>query len=232
SDVTIQPVMFCLLFVYVFGAATVIPGGTYADFVVAGILILNLTTGSVGSAVGIAQDLQTGVIDRFRTLPMSPSAVLFGRSLSDLSAAALAATLVGLTGLVVGWRPDSSPLEVAAGFAIALGFAYACSWGSQCLGLWISEAEGAQGFAFVLFFPLSFISNAFVPTQGMPGWMQDFANWNPVSAVTAAVRDLWGNPNPSASIDAWPMQHPVEAALIWTAVLLAILIPLATRLYR
>jgi ABC transporter DrrB family efflux protein len=233
SDVTIQPVLFVFLFVYVFGSATVIPGGgSYADFVLAGLLTLNLTTASMGTTVGLSSDLKTGVIDRFRTLPIVGSSVLFARSVSDVLTATLAATLVGLTGLVVGWRPENSPLETVAGFAIVILFAYCLSWAAASLGLVASDPESAQGVGFVLFFPLSFISNAFVPTQGMPGWLEAVANWNPVSAVTSASRELFGNPNPSASIDAWPMQHPIEAALAWCAVLLVVFVPLATHLYR
>lgn len=232
SDVTIQPVLFVFLFVYVFGAAMTITGGSYADFAIAGLLTLNLTTGVVGTAVGISTDMSTGVIDRFRTLPMAKSSVLVGRSISDFFAACLAASLVALTGLVVGWRPDASALSVLGGFAVVLLFAYAMSWGSACLGLLSEGPEAAQGIAFVLFFPLSFISNAFVPTQGMPSWMEPIANWNPVSAVTAAIRELFGNPNPSSTIDAWPMQHPVWAALAWSVLLLVIFCPLAVRLYK
>jgi ABC transporter DrrB family efflux protein len=233
SDVTIQPVLFVLLFVYVFGGAMVVPGGgSYADYAIAGMLTLNLTTASVGTAVGLSTDLSTGMIDRFRTLPLFHSAVLVGRTLSDLLAATLAATLVGLTGLVVGWRPTTNPLSILAGFAIVLLFAFVMSWASACLGLTSQSPEAAQGIAFVIFFPLSFVSNAFVPTQGMPAWLATVANWNPVSAVTASCRELFGNPNPSAAIDTWPMQHPTWAALVWCIAILAVCAPLATRLYR
>jgi ABC transporter DrrB family efflux protein len=232
SDVTIQPVLFVFLFVYVFGSATTIPGGTYADFVLAGLLTLNLTTASMGTAVGMSNDLKTGVIDRFRTLPMSAGSVLFGRSASDLLSACLAAVLVGLSGLVVGWRPEDGALSMLAGFGLVLLFAYSLSWAAACLGMVAGDPESAQGIGFIVFFPLSFVSNAFVPTQGMPGWLEAVANWNPVSAVTAACRELFGNPNPSSTIDAWPMQHPVQAALAWSLLLLAIFVPLATYLYR
>jgi ABC-2 type transport system permease protein len=232
SDVTIQPVLFVFLFVYVFGAAMNIPGGSYVDFAIAGLLTLNLTTSSVGTAVGLSSDLTTGVIDRFRTLPMARSSVLVGRSLSDLLASALATVLVLVTGYIIGWRPDNDLLSIVGGIAIALLFAYAMSWASACLGIGAQNPEAAQGIAFIAFFPLSFVSNAFVPTQGMPNWLETIANWNPVSAVTASVRVLFGNPNPSGTIDTWPMRHPTQAALIWCAVFLAVFVPLAVRLYR
>jgi ABC-2 type transport system permease protein len=232
SDVTVQPVLFTLLFIYVFGSGVPIQGGSYTDFAVAGLMLLNLTTSAMGTAVGLSSDLTTGAIDRFRTLPMWRSAVLVGRSVADVLSAALCVTIVALTGLAIGWRTDATALSVLAGFGIALLFSYALSWGCGCLGIVSKGPESAQGVGLIILFPLAIVSNAMVPTQGMPGWLQVIANWNPVSAVTAAARDLFGNPNPSASIQAWPMQHPVEAALLWSAVLLAVFVPLAAHLYR
>jgi len=232
SDVTVQPVLFTLLFIYVFGSGVPIQGGSYTDFAVAGLMLLNLTTSAMGTAVGLSSDLTTGAIDRFRTLPMWRSAVLVGRSVADVLSAALCVTIVALTGLAIGWRTDATALSVLAGFGIALLFSYALSWGCGCLGIVSKGPESAQGVGLIILFPLAIVSNAMVPTQGMPGWLQVIANWNPVSAVTAAARDLFGNPNPSASIQAWPMQHPVEAALLWSAVLMAVFVPLAAHLYR
>jgi len=233
SDVTIQPVLFTLLFVYVFGAAMVLPGGaSYPQFALAGLLVMNLTTSSVGTAIGLSMDLSTGVISRLRTLPMSPTAILVGRSISDVLAAVLCSVFIAVTGLVVGWRPETTLPSVLAGFAVALLFSYALSWLSACVGMAVSSAETAQGIAFIVVFPLAFVSNVFVPTQGMPAWLQTIANWNPVSAVASACRTLWGNPNPSAVIQAWPMQHPVEASLVWSLLILLVCVPLAGRLYR
>ena len=233
SDVTIQPVLFTLLFIYVFGAAMVLPGGaSYAQFALAGLLVMNLTTSSVGTAIGLSTDLSTGVISRLRTLPMSPTAILVGRSISDVLAAVLCSVFIAVTGLVVGWRPQTALPSVLAGFAVALLFSYALSWLSASVGMAVSSAETAQGIAFIVVFPLAFVSNVFVPTQGMPAWLATIANWNPVSAVASACRTLWGNPNPSAAIQAWPMQHPVEAAIVWSLLILAICVPLAARLYR
>ena len=233
SDVTVQPVLFTLLFIYVFGSGIPIPGGgSYKDFALAGLLTLNLTTSTMGTAVGLSTDLHEGAIDRFRTLPMWRAAVLVGRSLSDVLSAALCVTIVALTGLAIGWRPSASLPSVLAGFAIALLFSYSLSWMAACFGLNAKSAESAQSFGFIFLFPLAFISNALVPTGGMPGWLQAIANWNPVSAVTAAARHLFGNPNPSASVHAWPMQHPVEAALLWSVGLLVVFAPLAAYFFR
>jgi ABC-2 type transport system permease protein len=233
SDVTVQPVLFTLLFVYIFGAGIVLPnGGSYTDFAISGLLLLNLTTSSMGTAVGLSTDLTTGVIDRFRTLPMWRSAVLAGRSIADLLSAALCTTFVVLTGLVIGWRTDASVGAILAGFGVALLFAFALSWGCACLGLVSKGPESAQSLGLLILFPLAFISNAMVPTQHMPTWLATLANWNPVSAVASSLRHLWGNPNPSSTIHAWPMQHPVWAALIWSLGLLAVCGPLASHLYR
>src|SRR6202034_131722 len=134
----------------------------------------------------------------------------------------LCATIVILTGLAVGWRPGASAISVVGGFALLLFFAYAVSWVSACVGMNSKSPESAASFGFIVLFPLAFVSNALVPTQHMPGWLQAIADWNPVSAVTAGARVLWDNPNPSGTIHAWPMQHPVEAGLIWSVVILAI----------
>jgi ABC-2 type transport system permease protein len=231
SDVTVQPVLFTLLFVYVFGSGVAIPGG-YANFAIAGLMLLNLTTSAMGTAVGLSSDLSTGAIDRFRTLPMWRSAVLVGRSVADVLSAALCITIVAITGLVIGWRPDANVLSIAAGLAIPLFFSYALSWACACLGILSKGPESAQGVGLVIFFPLAIVSNAMVPTQGMPAWLQTIANWNPVSAVTSAARTLFHNPNPSAAIHVWPMQHPVLAALAWSVAILLVFVPLAARLYR
>ena len=233
SDVTVQPVLFTLLFVYVFGSGVVLPGGgTYKDFAIAGLLAMNLTTSAMGTAVGLSTDLSSGVIDRFRTLPMWRPAVLVGRSLADLMTAAICASFVAITGLVIGWRPDAGIASIAAGFAIFLLFSYALSWGCACVGMASKSPESAQGVGLVILFPLAIVSNALVPTEHMPTLLQDLANWNPVSAVTAASRRFLGNPNPSAAVHAWPMQHPLLASTIWSLALIAIFAPLASHLYR
>ena len=221
SDVTVQPVLFTLLFVYVFGSGVVLPGGgSYKDFAIAGLL------------AGLSSDLGSGVIDRFRTLAMWRPAVLVGRSLADLLTAAICAFFVAATGLVIGWRPDAGAASIAAGFGIFLLFSYALSWGCACLGMVSKSPESAQGIGLVILFPLAIVSNALVPTEHMPAVLRALADWNPVSAVTAACRQLLGNPNPSASIHAWPMQHPVLASLLWSAALIALFAPLASTLYR
>jgi ABC-2 type transport system permease protein len=233
SDVTIQPVLFTLLFVYVFGAGVSLPGGgSYTDFAIAGLLALNLTTSSIGTAVGLSTDLASGVIDRFRTLAMWPAAVLVARSFADLLTAMLCTAIVAVVGLIVGWTPSGGALSILAGFGVFLLFGYALSWVCACIGLVTGDAESAQGIGLIVLFPLSFVSNALVATQHMPTALRTIADWNPVSAVTAAARDLFHNPNPSGSIHAWPMQHPALASVLWSVGLLVVFAPLAVRLYQ
>jgi ABC transporter DrrB family efflux protein len=232
SDVTIQPVLFTALFVYVFGAGVVLPhGGTYASFAIAGMLALNLTTSAMGTAVGLSNDLNGGIIDRFRSLPMWKPAILVGRSFTDLFTAAVCSFFVCVTGLLVGWRPEGNVASTIAGFGIFLLFSYSISWGCACLGIISKGPESAQGVGLVILFPLAVVSNALVPTERMPTVLRVVANWNPISAVTAACRELFSNPNPSASVSSWPMQHAIAASLLWSIGLLVVFAPLAAHLF-
>jgi ABC transporter DrrB family efflux protein len=176
--------------------------------------------------------MSTGLIDRFRALPMSRAAVLAGRTLADLLTQGIGALVVAGVGLAIGWRVHTGPADVLAAFGLALLFGYAFTWAGACLGMLLRSPESAQQLGFILFLPLTFISNAFVPTQGMPGWLQAVANWNPFSALAAASRHLFGNPNPAAAVHVWPMQHPEQAVLLWSAALLLVFAPLAVHLYR
>jgi len=232
-DVTVQPVIFVLLFAYVFGSAIVIPGGgNYHEYLIGGMLGMGIAGTAPGTAVALVTDMSTGLIDRFRALPMSRGAVLAGRTLADLLTQVIGALVVAGVGLAIGWRVHTGPADVLAGFGLALLFGYAFTWAGACLGMLLRSPESAQQLGFILFLPLMFISNAFVPTQGMPGWLQAVANWNPFSALAAATRHLFGNPDPVAGVHAWPMQHPEQATLLWSAALLIVFAPLAVRLYR
>jgi len=233
SDVTVQPVLFTVLFVYIFGAGMTIGHGSYTDFAIAGLLTMNLVTSSMGTGVGIATDLSTGMVERFRTLPMWRASVLVGRTISDLLSAAVCSLIVAMTGLVVGWRPTHGILSVLAAFGVALLFSYALTWPTACLGLIAKAPESAMSIGFVIIFPLAFVSNALVPTLHMPAWLRTVADWNPVSAVTSSVRDLFGNYNPvPASHPGWPVAHPLAAALVWSIGLIAVSAPLAAYLFR
>jgi ABC transporter DrrB family efflux protein len=197
SDVTVQPVVFTVLFIYIFGAGMVLPeGASYTQFAVAGLLTINLVTSSMGTGVGLATDLASGMIDRFRTLLMWRASVLVGRTLSDLLSATVCTAIVAVTELAVGWHTGHGILSVLGGFAAALPFSYALTWPTACLGLYAKGPESAMSVGFVVIFPLAFVSNALVPTRHMPSWLRVIADWNPVSLVTSSVRDLFGNPNP------------------------------------
>jgi ABC transporter DrrB family efflux protein len=232
-DVTIQPILFVLLFAFVFGGAIPLPrGGNYHEYLIGGMLAMGLAATAPGTAVALVTDMSSGLIDRFRSLPTSRSAVLAGRTIADLVTQVIGTVVVAGVGLAIGWRIHSSVADAAAAFGLALLFGYAFTWVGAWLGMLLRSPEAAQQMGFVLFLPLTFVSNAFVPTQGMPGWLQPIAEWNPMSALAAAARSLFGNPNPAASVQAWPMQHPALAVVAWSVALLAIFAPLAVHLYR
>ncbi len=230
---TLSPIMFVLLFAYVFGSAINVPGVGYREFLIAGIFAQTVVFGATFTGFSLAEDLQKGVIDRFRSLPMAPSAVLFGRTFSDVVNNVISLVVMALTGLVVGWRIRSSFLEAVVGFAIVLLFAYAISWVMALVGLVVRSPEVVNNASFIVIFPLTFIANTFVPTNDLPGPLKAFANWNPVSAVTQAAREQFGNTSPALPTpEVWPLQHPVPYTLIWVVGILAVFIPLATRQYR
>ncbi len=232
-DVTVMPVVFVLLFAYVFGSAIHIPGGgNYHEYLIGGMLGMGLAGTAPGTTVGLVTDMSTGLIDRFKSLPMSRAAVLAGRTIADLLTQVIGLVVVVAVGLAIGWRVHTGPADVAAALGLALLLGYAFTWMGACLGMCLRSVEAAQATGFLLFLPLTFISNAFVPTQGMPGWLQAFANWNPLSALAAACRHLFGNPNPAAAVQVWPMQHPELTVVLWAVGLVAVFAPISVRLYR
>jgi ABC-2 type transport system permease protein len=233
SEVTIQPVMFVLMFAYVFGGAIEIPGGgSYNEYLIGGMLGMGLAQTAPGTAVAVVSDMSAGLIDRFRSLPMSRAAVLTARTIADLLTQMIGATVTAGVGLAIGWRVHTSAGDVIEAFALALLFGYAFTWAGVCLGMVLRSPEAAQQTGFVIFLPLTFISSAFVPTQGMPGWLQPIAEWNPLSSLAAACRQLFGNPNPAAAVQSWPTQHAELAVVVWSVAMLAVFAPLAVRLYR
>src|ERR1700761_7268396 len=209
SEVTIQPVMFVLMFAYVFGGAIGLPGGgSYHEYLIGGMLGMGLAQTAPGTAVAVVSDMSTGLIDRFRSLPMSRAAVLTARTIADLLTQVIGAVVVSLVGVAIGWRITGGVGDAVEAFALALLFGYAFTWVGVFLGMLMTSAETAQQVGFIIFLPLTFLSSAFVTTQSMPGWLQPVAEWNPMSSLAAACRSLFGNPNPAATIQSWPMQHP------------------------
>jgi ABC-2 type transport system permease protein len=231
---TLSPIMFVLLFRYVFGGAINVPGDvSYAEFLLPGIFAQTVIFGSTITGASIAEDLQKGLIDRFRSLPMSRSAVLIGRTAADLGLNALSIFVMALTGLAVGWRINSSVGEAVGGFLILLVFAYAISWLMAMVGLLVRTPEVVNNASFIVIFPLTFVANTFVPLESFPTVLRHFAEWNPVSTVVQAARELFGNiPAGAPQPEAWSLQHPVVYTLLWAAVILALFAPLSVRAYQ
>ena len=231
--VLISPIMFVLLFAFVFGNSINIPGGSYREFLIAGIFAQTVVFGATFTGAGLAEDIQKGIINRFRALPMSRSALLVGRTVSDVVYNALSLLIMALTGLVVGWGISSSVLDAVAGFALLLAFAYAFSWVMAYVGLLVPSVEVINNASFMVTMPLTFVANTFVPAENLPPVLRTFALWNPVSAVTQATRELFGNiPPGTAPPEAWPLQHPVLYTLLWAVLLVAVFAPLAVHRYR
>ncbi len=230
---TMSPIMFILLFAYVFGSAINVPGIGYREFLIPGIFAQTVIFGATITGAGLADDIQKGIIDRFRSLPMSRSAVLVGRTTSDVLNNVLVIVIMSLTGLAVGWRIRSSFLEAAGGFLLLLLFAYAISWIMAWVGLIVPSPEVVNNASFMIIFPLTFVANTFVPTNNFPSVLRTIANWNPVSSVTQAARQLFGNTSDKAPVPKdWSLQHPVIYTLIWVVLLLAVFIPLSVRQYK
>ncbi|WP_144710855.1 ABC transporter permease [Curtobacterium pusillum] len=227
----LQPIMFVLLFSQVYGGAIAVQGTDYTQFLMAGIFAQTVVFGATFSGSAMAQDLKEGLIDRFRTLPMSASAVLVGRTNSDLVLNGISMAIMMLTGLVVGWRVNSSPLEFLAGVALLLLFSYAFSWVMALLGMSVKTPEVINNASFMILFPLTFISNAFVPSDTLPLVLRVFAEWNPVSSLVQAARELFGNVGSAPVPEIWTMQHPVVTVLIGIAVMLVVFVPWAVNKY-
>ncbi|MBF6296013.1 ABC transporter permease [Nocardia amamiensis] len=232
---TLSPIMFVLLFAYVFGAAIDVPGlsGGYREFLIAGIFAQTVVFGATFTGAGLAEDMQKGIIDRFRSLPMASSAVLVGRTISDVVINVVSLTVMSLTGLVVGWRIRGSFLDAVLAYVLLLLFAYAVSWIMAVVGLLVRAPEVFNNASFMVIFPLTFIANTFVPSDKLPTVLRVIAEWNPVSSLTQATRDLFGNTSPLAPTpDAWSLQHPVLTSLIWVVVIMVVFVPLALRQYK
>ena len=220
---TVQPVMFLLLFVYVFGGAIQTPGYDYKDFLLPGIIVQNIAFGGFVTALGLDEDLKKGLIDRFRSLPMARPSVLAGRTLADVVTNTLSVVVLLVTGLLIGFSFDAGVVEIVGGFLLLLLFGYAFSWVFALLGLLVSSPEAANSLGFIAVFPLTFISSAFVPVESMPSALRWFAEINPFSVVVDAMRALWVGA---------PAHNSVWGAVVWSLVILAIFAPLAVSRYR
>ena len=233
-DVTVQPVMFVLLFAFVFGASISVPGAGagYREWLLAGIMGQTIAFASFIVAVGLTADIDKGIVDRMRSLPIHPSAVLIGRSLSSLIHSSIGIVVMSVTGLFIGWRIRGSILDALLGYALLLLWGVAMIWLGILVGSAMRSVEAVQGVMFTTIFPVTFLSNAFAPTDNMGTVLRALAEWNPISALVQGVRELWGNTGPAPADAALPLQHPVLATIIWTVGLTAILAPLSIRAFR
>ena len=229
---TMSPIMFVLLFAYVFGSSIDIPGTSYREYLMAGIFTQTVVFGATFTGAGLAEDMTKGIIDRFRSLPISRSAVLVGRTASDIAYNSVSILVMTVTGLLVGWRIRTSALEAIGGFLLLLLFAYAVSWIMAYVGLKVSSVEVVNNASFMVIFPATFISNLFVQASLLPGPLKAFAEWNPVSAVAQAVREAFGNTGSTGQPDAWSLDNPIAYTIIWVAIILAVFIPLSIRQYN
>ena len=220
---TVQPVMFVLLFAFVFGGAIQTPGYDYVDFLIPGIIVQNIAFGGFVTALGLAEDLTKGLIDRFRSLPTVRSSVLAGRTLADVVTNSLSICVLVITGLIIGFSFQTSALEVLAGVGLLLLFGFAFSWIFALIGMAVSSPEAANGIGFTLIFPITFISAAFVPVESMPAGLQQFAEVNPITVVVDAMRALWLGA---------PAGNSVWGAVAWSVALIAVFAPLAVAKYR
>jgi ABC-2 type transport system permease protein len=220
------PVVMVVLFGYIFGSAIAVPGGDYRAFLIPG-LFATIAVNIVPSMFTMARDTSRGVVDRFRSLPIARTAVPFGQAAATAVYGLVSFVLMALCGLAVGWRIERGAGYAVAALALLVAFQFAATWIGMYLGL-VLGSEQAAGQASILTFPVTMLSNVYVPTSGMPAWLRTIADWNPVSALAAAIRDLLGNPGAPAN-GTWQLEHPVPATLAWTVLLLAVFVPLCTR---
>ncbi len=233
ADVTLQPVMFVLLFAYVFGGAIAVDDGDYREFLMGGIFAQTLTFGVFGVAISLAYDRTNGAIDRFRSLPMARSAVLGGQAVASLLRNALPIVLMSICGLIVGWSINAGITKALGAYALMIVWSFAMIWVGVLMGSLLPSPEAVQGVAFTVIFPVTFVASTFVPIGTLPGPLQTVAAWNPVTSLSEALRELFGNPAGDLGSDPpWPIDHPVLYTLIWSVGIVLVCAPLAIRAYQ
>ena len=229
----LQSIMFVLLFAFVFGGAIPVGGGTpeeYRNYLMPGIFVQTLGFAAITTAVGMNDDMNKGLIDRFRSLPMARSAVVGGRVVADVLYNAIILVVLMLSGLAVGWRVNGTLGQFVAAVLLLGAFTFAMTWVGVFMGMKAPTVETVQQIGFITIFPLSFISNVFVPLESLPDWLQPIAEWNPFSAITQSARQLFGNP--VASTGSWPSENPYLLSAMWIVVIIAVFAPLGVRTYN
>jgi ABC transporter DrrB family efflux protein len=232
SDVTVQPIMFVLLFAFVFGASIATRGGaSYREFLLPGIQAQTIVFTAFVVSTGITADIEKGVIDRFRSLPIRRSAVLIGRSVASLLHSSIGVVVMAVTGLCIGWRIRGSAAEAALAFGLILVFGFGMIWFGILVGSLMRSVEAVNGVMFTVLFPITFLANTFAPTEPMQHWLRVIAEWNPVSSLAQAMRELWGNGPPAPPDAQLPLHHPILATVLYSLVLTAVFAPFALRAY-
>lgn len=231
SDVTIQPVMFVLLFAYVFGSSIDIPGGSYREWLLPGIMAQTMAFASFIVAIGLTNDLAKGIVDRLRSLPIGGSSVLVARSLSSLIHSTIGVLVMSLTGLVVGWRIHEGFGKAVLAYGLLVLFGFSMIWVGIFVGSKMNSVEGVNGVMFTTMFPVTFLANTFAPTENMPRVIQAIAEWNPISALVQAMRELWGNEGNFPSPDAWPLENAVLVSIGWSVLISVVFAPMALRAF-
>jgi ABC transporter DrrB family efflux protein len=233
-DVTIQPVMFVLLFAYVFGGSISVQGSPagYREWLMGGIMGQTIAFASFIVAVGLTSDIGNGIVDRMRSLPINPAAVLVGRSLSSLIHSSIGILVMSLTGLVVGWRIRGGLGDAVLAYGLLLLWGFAMIWVGILVGSSLRSVEAVNGFMFTTMFPITFLANTFAPTERMTSWLRVVAEWNPISSLVQAVRELWGNAGPAPADAALPLHHPVLTTIVWTVGITMVAAPLSMRAFH
>jgi ABC-2 type transport system permease protein len=233
SDVTAQPIMFVLLFAFVFGASITNTGGaSYREFLLPGIQAQTIVFSAFVVAAGITADVEKGIIDRFRSLPISRSSVLIGRSIASVIHSSLGVLVMALTGLAIGWRIRNGVGEAILAFVLLLVFGFGMIWFGVLVGSLMRTVEAVNGVMFTVLFPITFLANTFVPTEPMPRWLRVIAEWNPVSSLAQAMRELWGNGGPAPASAQLPLHYPVLSTILWSLALTALFAPFALYAYK
>ncbi len=233
ADVTLQPVMFTLLFAYVFGGAIQVADGGYREFLMGGIFAQTIVFGAFGVAITLAHDRTNGAIDRFRSLPLGNGAVLGGHAVASLLRSVLPIILMSICGLIVGWRINNGVVDAVHAYVLMLGLSFAVVWIGVLMASLLPTPEAVQGVAFTVIFPVTFIASTFVPVNTLPGVLKTIAEWNPVSSVAESLRELFGNPRGEFGANPpWPIEHPIAYSWIWIVGIVLVCAPIAIRAYR
>ncbi|MFI5510466.1 ABC transporter permease [Mycobacterium sp. NPDC051804] len=232
TDVTVQPIMFVLLFAFVFGASIATAGSaSYREFLLPGIQAQTIVFTAFVVSTGITADVEKGIIDRFRSLPIRRSAVLIGRSIASLLHSSIGVMVMAVTGLCIGWRIRGNVPDAILAFVLILVFGIGMIWFGILIGSLMRSVEAVSGVMFTVLFPITFLANTFAPTEPMPRWLRVIAEWNPVSSLTQAIRELWGNGPPAPPEAQLPLHHPVLATILWSLAITAVIAPFALRAY-